>query len=435
MPQLMAPPRPRFCRHRARQGQSLTIALARITFPYVSPHLPVLPSSPASSTASTASPPPPPPPSLFNGVSIAAMLLLTPYVPTIGHSLAWGVTALRHPPARSPRLGRPPLRHVASTSPAPASPPACAILLRRMGPGLVGAGVTQLNLAVDVIIVTLLPPGSASLLYYADRVNQLPLGVIGTAVGTAILPLLSRQARSRRARDEARATLNRAIEITLVLTFPAALALAVAGQPIMQVLFARGAFDAISAAPTRRSIPRRLRSSASQPSSFSRSWSPPSSPMATLGTPVRVGIRSPSRSTWRSTWPLHGPPRNTSARRSPPVISALFNIITLAILLSPPRATWSLDARLRRRLPRMAAGRRRDGASSSIFRSPPHHGPLRRHSLALRSRSPSSSALGLATYAHRLPNSSAHSTSGNSSRMTCGSRRFPPAFQGGAGGG
>ena len=83
-----------------------------------------------------------------------------------------------------------------------------------MGPGLLGAGVTQLNLAVDVIIVSLLPPGSASLLYYADRVNQLPLGVIGTAVGTALLPLLSRQARGRRARTRRVATLNRALEIT-----------------------------------------------------------------------------------------------------------------------------------------------------------------------------------------------------------------------------
>src|SRR5439155_19784038 len=120
------------------------------------------------------------------------------------------------------------------------------VLLARMGPGLLGAGVTQLNLAVDVIIVSLLPPGSASLLYYADRVNQLPLGVIGTAIGTAILPLLSRQAHSGE-RQAAIATLNRALEFSLVLTLPAALALAVAGGPIMLVLFGRGAFDAKAA--------------------------------------------------------------------------------------------------------------------------------------------------------------------------------------------
>src|SRR5207302_108066 len=89
-------------------------------------------------------------------------------------------------------------------------------------------------------------PGSASLLYYADRVNQLPLGVIGTAIGTALLPLLSRQARSGE-RQAAIATLNRALEASLVLTLPAALTLAVAGGPIMLVLFGRGAFDAESA--------------------------------------------------------------------------------------------------------------------------------------------------------------------------------------------
>ena len=103
--------------------------------------------------------------------------------------------------------------------------------------------MTQLNQSVDVIIVTLLPPGTASLLYYAERVNQLPLGVIGTAVGTALLPLLSRQARSGDTAG-AVASLNRALELTLVLTLPAALALAVLGGPIMLVLFGRGAFDA-----------------------------------------------------------------------------------------------------------------------------------------------------------------------------------------------
>ena len=72
--------------------------------------------------------------------------------------------------------------------------------MRRMAPGLVGAGVTQLNLAVDVIIASLLPPGTVSVLYFADRVQQLPLGVIGTAVGTALLPMLSRQVRRARPR-------------------------------------------------------------------------------------------------------------------------------------------------------------------------------------------------------------------------------------------
>jgi putative peptidoglycan lipid II flippase len=110
-----------------------------------------------------------------------------------------------------------------------------------MAPGLVGAGVTQLNLTVDVIIASLLPPGTVSVLYFADRVQQLPLGVIGTAVGTALLPMLSRQVRAGEAAAST-GTLNRAIEYGLFLTLPAAVALIVCAEPIMLVLFGRGAF-------------------------------------------------------------------------------------------------------------------------------------------------------------------------------------------------
>ena len=242
MPQIMALLAPGFADVTGKQA--LTVQLARITFPYVfliclaallSGVLNGLDRFAAAAAA----------PLVFNGVSIAAMLLLTPYVPTVGHSLAWGVTisgvlqlALLAWAVR--RAG------MALHIPRPRLTPRMRILMRRMGPGLLGAGVTQLNLAVDVVIVSFLPPGSASLLYYADRVNQLPLGVIGTAVGTALLPLLSRQARTGQT-AEAIGTLNRAIEVSLVLTLPAALALAVAGGPIMLVLFGRGAFDANSA--------------------------------------------------------------------------------------------------------------------------------------------------------------------------------------------
>jgi putative peptidoglycan lipid II flippase len=114
-----------------------------------------------------------------------------------------------------------------------------------MGPALVGAGVTQLNLSVDVIIGSLLPPGTVSVLYYADRVNQLPLGTIGAAVGTALLPTLARQVHGTHP-AEAVGTLNRAIEYAMLLTLPAALALVVAREPIISVLFGRGAFDALA---------------------------------------------------------------------------------------------------------------------------------------------------------------------------------------------
>ncbi len=117
------------------------------------------------------------------------------------------------------------------------------LLLVRIAPVALGAGVYQINLVIDMIIASLLPSGSISYLFFADRVNQLPLGVIGVAAGTALLPILSRQLR---AGDTAAAmnSQNRALEISLFLTLPAAAALAIIAEPIVAVFFGRGAFDA-----------------------------------------------------------------------------------------------------------------------------------------------------------------------------------------------
>lgn len=121
--------------------------------------------------------------------------------------------------------------------------------LRVMAPGVLGAGVTQLNLLVSTALASMLPGGSVSYLYYADRLNQLPLGVVGIAVGTAILPPLSRQVR---AGDDAAAaaTQNRGVELALLLTLPAAAALIVLAKPILAVLFERGAFGPAQTAAT-----------------------------------------------------------------------------------------------------------------------------------------------------------------------------------------
>jgi putative peptidoglycan lipid II flippase len=115
------------------------------------------------------------------------------------------------------------------------------LLGRRMVPGLVGAGVYQLNLLIDTMLASLVSDGAVSWLYYADRVNQLPLGVIGIAIGTALLPTLSRQLQGSDP-SVANYSQNRGIEIALLLTLPAAVALGVMGVPIINVLFQRGAF-------------------------------------------------------------------------------------------------------------------------------------------------------------------------------------------------
>jgi putative peptidoglycan lipid II flippase len=126
--------------------------------------------------------------------------------------------------------------------PMPRLTPRVKRTLAVMAPGTVGAGVTQLNLLISTALASLLPGGSVSFLYYADRLNQLPLGVVGIAVGTAILPPLSRQIRLGHI-DDAIGTQNRGLELALLLTLPAAIALAVLATPILSVLFQRGAFS------------------------------------------------------------------------------------------------------------------------------------------------------------------------------------------------
>ena len=215
---------------------ALTVALTRITFPYLlyislaSLQGGVL-NSVGRFAAYAATP------TLLNVFMIAALLLVRPIN---GQVLAWAVTAggfaqFAWLMVSCQRAGLP------LSLPRPRLTPEVRKLLRLMGPGAFGAGVTQLNLAVSTAIASLLPTGAVSYLYYADRLNQLPLGVVGIAVGTAILPALSRQVRTG---DEAGATAtqNRGLELALLLTLPAAIGLGVLARPILATLFQHGAF-------------------------------------------------------------------------------------------------------------------------------------------------------------------------------------------------
>ncbi|MCX5615553.1 murein biosynthesis integral membrane protein MurJ [Bombella sp. TMW 2.2559] len=115
------------------------------------------------------------------------------------------------------------------------------LLLRRMLPGLVGSGVTQINLTIDTIIATLLPTGSISWLYFADRVNQLPLGVLGAALGTTLLPLFTRHL-STNDRPALQTSLNQAMNYALLLSLPAMIGLFSLAPEIMATLFGYGHF-------------------------------------------------------------------------------------------------------------------------------------------------------------------------------------------------
>jgi putative peptidoglycan lipid II flippase len=122
-------------------------------------------------------------------------------------------------------------------------------LLLLMLPAALGAGVVQINLVIDVVLASFLKPGSVSYLFYADRLYQLPLGVVGVAIGTALLPTISRQLAAGES-AEANNSLNRAVELALLLTLPAAAALLVIPGDTVATLFERGAYTALSSERT-----------------------------------------------------------------------------------------------------------------------------------------------------------------------------------------
>src|SRR6185312_16311493 len=184
-------------------------------------------------------------PVLLNLFLIAAFLLVRPLT---GQVLAWAVAAAGFAQflwlvVSCAQAGLP------LSLPRPRLTPEVRKLLRIMLPGVFGAGVNQINLVVSTAMASLLPTGAVAYLNYADRLNQLPLAVVGIAVGTAILPPLSRQVRTGD-NAGAEATQNRGVELALLLAFPAAIGLAIAAHPILAVLFQHGKFTAADTAAT-----------------------------------------------------------------------------------------------------------------------------------------------------------------------------------------
>lgn len=111
-----------------------------------------------------------------------------------------------------------------------------------MGPAVFGAAVYQINIVVGTILASLLPSGSVSYLYYADRLTQLPLGVFGIALATATLPSLSRQA-AKNDMAGLKDSFSYSMGLVFFISAPAAVGLIILGEPIVAFLFQRGAFD------------------------------------------------------------------------------------------------------------------------------------------------------------------------------------------------
>jgi putative peptidoglycan lipid II flippase len=221
----------------------LAVALTRITFPYlalISFETLIAGTLNANHRFASAAAAP-----VLLNICMISALLMAGLFPTAGHAAAWGVFAAGVLQAllvsadaersgfgirlKIPRLDEPTRR-----------------FLSALGPAIIGAGGVQLALFADTIIATFLPAGALSALYYADRIHQLPIGVVGIAVGIVLLPEMSRRLAAGDAHGAADAQ-GRAIALALLIAVPCAAAALAIPDLIMTALFARGAFTAADA--------------------------------------------------------------------------------------------------------------------------------------------------------------------------------------------
>jgi putative peptidoglycan lipid II flippase len=217
---------------------TLSVTLTRITFPYLLlMTLVTLYGGILNAThrfwATAAAP-------ILLNLSMMATLGLAALFPNAGYAAAWGVLISGVLQAvlvggdllwsgAIPRLSRPRWDRNVSQ------------FFYALGPAIIGSASVQLAMFADTIIASFLPAGALSALYYADRLYQLPIGVIGIAAGTVLLPDMARKIAVN---DEtgARYAQNRAIEFTLVLSIPCVVAFLLVPDLIMRALFVRGAF-------------------------------------------------------------------------------------------------------------------------------------------------------------------------------------------------
>ena len=136
-----------------------------------------------------------------------------------------------------------PSRQQAPEAYAPPPPGQARHCLTRLPLGVLGAAAPQLAMLGGMVVASWLPQGSLAALYYAERLLELPMGVAGAALGVASLPTLARLAAEEQHEEFAHVT-NHALRLSLCVTLPAAAGLVAVALPLVQTLFARGAFDA-----------------------------------------------------------------------------------------------------------------------------------------------------------------------------------------------
>jgi putative peptidoglycan lipid II flippase len=222
-------------------------------------------------------------------------------------------------------------------------------LIKLIGPAAAGAGAVQFNLLVSTALATgLLPHGSVSYIYYADRLNQLPLGLIGIGLGTVLLPTISHQL-GRGADAEAMATQNRGLELALFFTLPATVALVICGVPIIRGLFQHGQFDASDAVRTGQALaafsiglPSYILVKVLTPGYYARHDTKTPMRFAMISIAVNLALNLA----------LILPLKHVG----PPLATALASTVNVWLLYHTlkKRGHFDPDARLRRRIPRLA---------------------------------------------------------------------------------
>lgn len=191
-------------------------------------------------------------PVLLNLSLIACALLLAPRLATPVTALAWGVLlgGVAQLAFQLPFLHR--LRLLPRFAPAPRDP-AVRRVMRQMTPVLLGVSVTQVNLLIDTLIASFLVTGSVSWLYYSDRLLEFPVGVLGVAVGTVMLPGLSER-HAVFAAEEFSRILDWGLRWAVLMGLPATVGLVVLAGPLMATLFQSAAFGPDDARMAARSL-------------------------------------------------------------------------------------------------------------------------------------------------------------------------------------
>lgn len=230
---------------------AITVELARITFPYILFMALVALAAGILNTWSRFALPAITP-TLLNVSFISMALFAAPYFDPPVMALAWAVFlgGLLQLAVQIPALHRIGMLPRFDFAPHDTG---VRRVLKLMAPAVLGVSVTQISLLVNSIFASFLVSGSVSWLYYAERLMEFPAGLLGVALGTVLLPSLSK-AHSDAQPEEFSALLDWGLRLTFLLTLPAAIALALLSVPLISTMFQHGAFTAADVMQTRLAL-------------------------------------------------------------------------------------------------------------------------------------------------------------------------------------